>query len=448
MPLDIFPDMIADFIRSVAKAVGASEGYVVATFLAMAAGAIGNARVGRVGPEWAVPSILWFLLIGDPAAAKSPAMGRTLKPYRTLEAEEQAAHAAAGLPDLEDDAHAWRQAVMPDGGENIQAALGPKPLLMCEMMTYAGLIEMLAQHRRGMLMTADEIAGFVKTMPSDLRALLLKCADGAPFRRYTAKENTDLAGVLLSIVGSIQPDVLEKHVPKLASDGLFARFCPVWGVPESVVDLNARIDDGPILDVLRGLRALQMDEGMHGPAPQEVPFTDDARALMAARITAARQSQGQGLLMRFIGKSDGTVARLALVLALMRVVSTGPDTPETVEADDVRAAGRLFDDYLLPMARSVYWRNGCSETELAAYKLVKKLQANRVTSIPVRELQRMAPEKFKKGDAFLDLMTWLQRAHVVRLMKAAPSGPRGGAPSRRAAISPRIWPSGQAPQPE
>nr|WP_249219028.1 DUF3987 domain-containing protein [Loktanella sp. SALINAS62] len=447
VPLDIFPDAIADFIRAVARTTGASEGYVVATLLAMTSAAIGNARIGRVGPEWTVPSILWFLLVGVPASGKSPAMGRTLKPYRGLEAEWRAAHAAVGQPGMDSVEAGWRQADAHERGQTVSAGIGPAPQFMCELMTFNGMIELMQKHPRGMLVTADEIAGLIKSMPANLRALFLKSFDGDDFRRNLKNESIDLPRVAMSMVGCMQPGILKTLLPNLALDGALARFFVVLGAPQSAGDLDAHINDGPVLEMLRGLRALQMDAGPSGPVPRDVPFTRDARDLIADRMAAARLAHETGMMEGIIAKSDGTVARLALVLALMRVVSGAPDTTETVAAEDVRNAGKLFDDYLLPMARSAFWLNGCTEIELAARAVIVKLQAERVASITVRELQRMAPSKFDKGDAFTDLMIWLERAHVLRLMPAAPSGPQGGAPSKRAMVNPQIWPPGEAPQP-
>ena len=447
LPGDVFSPEIAAFISAVAAAIGVSEGYVAATVLAMMAAAVGNARVGAVSHEWTVPCIVWFLLLGTPGSRKSPAMNRVVKLYRALEKEAQREHAAADTAHMTSEEAAWREAAGEDRQPGPRARAEPAPRFICESTTFAGMIDLVVQQARGLLMVADEIAGVLKSASPELRALLLKSFDADPFCRVTARAEIDIDRVSLSAIGCIQPDVLEQISGAFEQDGLAARFLPVTGGACGRSDLTARIEDGAMLEILRRLRALEPDVGPHGLEPRKVPFTDAARDLIAARMTESRQACERGVLAGIVSKSDGIVARIALVLALSRVVSAGPETPETVEAEDVRAAGRLFDDYLLPMARSAYWLQSCSEIERAARKMVMKLREKPRAVISVRNLRRMAPADFNKDDTFADLLAWLGEAGVLRLLPLAPSGPRGGAPSRQALVNPRIWPPGQAPEP-
>ena len=167
MPQTPLPEGLDHWARQVASKTGSVFAYVVMTLLATAAAAIGNARVGRVGPEWTVPSILWVLLVGPPAAGKSNAITRTLKPYLDLEREARAEHRAA--------VRLWAQTqgrlpVLEAAGD-MGIDLGPMPVepaehaprFVVQSATLAGLERAAMTAPRGLLAAVDEIASTLAT---------------------------------------------------------------------------------------------------------------------------------------------------------------------------------------------------------------------------------------------------------------------------------------------
>lgn len=443
-PLHALPTPIADFIRSVAKGVAAWDGYVLATVLGMGASAMGISRVGRASPEWVITPVIWMLLVGDPSAAKSPPMSRALKPYRKAELDARAAHRARGQagPDV-----ALRERLLEIADEQGDAlatgqpaAVGPPPQFMCQDMTLPGIEPIAEDNPRGLLITRDEIPALLKTKDPQLRTALLSAYDAGPYRRTTAKGQVDIQRFGLWIIGGIQPDILTPLLDNLAEDGFGARFLPVVGGAVPLKEMGAKVDDAPMENILRWLLALDMDEGPLGPEPREVAFSAEAQKLIFRRSQMSRTQikQETGLMAGVIGKSSGTIARFALILAFLRAAAGTQEEPEVIDAQDVRDAATLFDDFFAPMARAAYGLQSCTPLERAARKLIQMLQGTGGSTISVRALQRMAGTGFNKGDDFLELLIWLERKGVLRWLGADAPGPRGGAPSPKYAVHPQI----------
>jgi hypothetical protein len=444
-PLYVLPTPLADFIRSVAKGVAAWDGYAMATLLGVVASAMGISRVGRAAPEWVITPVIWMLLVGDSSAGKTAPMGRILKPYRTAEFDARAAHRARGQagPDV-----ALRERLLEIADEQGDAlatgqpaAVGPPPQFMCQDMTLPGIEPIAQNNPRGVLITRDEIPGLLKTKDPQLRTALLSAYDAGTYRRTTAKGQVDIQRFGLWIIGGIQPDILTPLLDNLAEDGFGARFLPVVGAAVSLDEMGTKVDDGPMENILRWLLALEMDEGPLGPEPREVAFSEEAQKLIFRRSQMSRTQikHETGLMAGVMGKSSGTIARFAMILAFLRAAAGTQEEPEVIDAQDVLDAATLFDDFFAPMARAAYGLQSCTPLERAARKLIQLLKGTGGSTISVRALRRMAGTGFNKGDDFLELLIWLERKGVLRWLGADAPGPQGGAPSPKYAVHPQIW---------
>ena len=451
-PLNRVPPAVEEFARGVADSAGVSASFVLVSVLSSTAVAIGMSRIGRAGPEWVVPSTLWFANNGEASSGKSPAMGRAMKPFDTVVAEIVGPTRArtkpapdAGLRERVIERARDMEMPLPVAETVVVEAARP---FMCHAVTLPGIEKVAVGNPRQVMIRRDEGIPLLKTKDPELRAALLSAYDGAPYRRTTGKGDVDLPHFGLWIIVGVQPDKLTPLLDSLTDDGLGARFLPVVGSAMPLEQMGARVDDGPMEDILRWLFALQMDEGPLGPVPREIPFSLEAQALIFRRRQTARAQAALevGLMAGVMGKSAGTVARLALILGLVRAAAQTQEEPAAIEARDVHDAAALFDEFFAPMARAAYGLQSCTPVEQAARKLVQALKAAGRKTISVRDLQRMATAGFNKGDDFLELLVWLEAKNVLMWLGAEPSGPQGGAPSPRYAVHPQIWQWDWAPK--
>ena len=449
-PLDCLPPQAAAFVRCIAASVGVSESFVTASVVSSFSVAIGMSRVGRAGAEWTVPPIVWFMNNGDPSAGKTPAMNRAMGPLDAVMGEIVGPIRVRTKPARDE----LRERIVERARDMDVSLTADDPVeeekqrpFVCQILTLVGIEDVALGNSRQVLIRRDEIIPLLKTRDPELRAALLSAYEGAPFRRATGKRHVDLPHLGVWVIGGVQPDKLVPLLDSLADDGLGARFLPVVGSAAPLEQMGARVDDGPMKEILRRLFALKMDDGPFGPVPREIPFSAEAQTLIFRRRQMARAQADDevGMMVGMMGKSAGTIARLALVLGLVRAAVQTQGEPEEIEARDVHDAAALFDDFFVPMARAAYDIQSCDPIEQAARKLVQSLKAARRETVTVRELQRMASAGFNKGDDFLELLVWLEARDVLMWLGAEPSGPRGGAPSPRYAVHPQIWQRGWVP---
>jgi hypothetical protein len=64
-PIEALPGPLGDFVREGAAALGCDPAYLALPALAVAASAIGNARVLRLKRGWDEPSVIWSVIIGE-----------------------------------------------------------------------------------------------------------------------------------------------------------------------------------------------------------------------------------------------------------------------------------------------------------------------------------------------------------------------------------------------
>jgi hypothetical protein len=154
------------------------------------------------------------------------------------------------------------------------------------------------------------------------------------------------------------------------------------------------VDEVRAVSLFSRLRALSMDTDADGRlSPRALPLDPAASEIFAAwwKEQGGKTNEAAGFFSEFLGKSDGTCARLALVLELIEWAATGKvpdDGPRSVSADSVERACRFFAEYFEPMARRVYADASLPEAEQKAVALVKEIQRRRVRQFNAREVYR------------------------------------------------------------
>src|SRR5438477_9206547 len=72
LPVEVFGPMWSEWIAIAAEGGSCPPDYVAGPLLATAAMLMGNARWVSPWQGWSEPPVLWFGVVGDPSAGKSP----------------------------------------------------------------------------------------------------------------------------------------------------------------------------------------------------------------------------------------------------------------------------------------------------------------------------------------------------------------------------------------
>lgn len=414
LPLHCF-GAAGPYLADLAASKGAPVDYLAAPLLAFVAATVGAARCVRPRPGWTEPNVIWVASVGAPSSGKSAPLLALKRALAILEKE-----AAGDVPALRREHEtrkleaelartAWEALAKELRGKGKSApplppeAEDPAPLCIPRIAIADATTEkaarILAENPRGVISIRDELAGLIgnfgkyggEDAPFYLSAY---SGDFSPIDRMKG-DTVTAPRAYLSIAGAIQPDKIQGLLSGRANDGLVSRFLCVWPDPASRVWEVPHVDERRLVAILRRLRSLEMqaDPETGELEPRALPFTPGAEKIFAQwwRDQGAKTNAAAGFMAEFLGKGDGTCARIALVLELWDWAAgvNGPaDGPAAVSADAVERACTLFDDYLSPMARRTYADASLPEAERNAAAILKEIQRRQVRRFNARDLRR------------------------------------------------------------
>ena len=324
---------------------GRARAYVAHALLAAVAGLCGAGAVVRLAPAWTEPLVLWQALVGRPSSGKSPA----LAPVRALLATLQEELAKG-------------------------AAEGEKPFCLLADGAAETLASALAAAPRGVMLWRDEPSGrlaFLDDNAAKDRSRWLEAWQAGPVVLQGARHVSRHERCPMSVLISIRPDGLKAALghddprqddprngsPRQDEDGLAARLLYGWPDPPSFRPIAERraARDEQTLDLLRSI-----GKAARSPANPLVLTLDEpaAKAFNAflAELHGLLQ-HAEGLEADWMGKSSGTVARLAGVLALLAWAGSGVGgAPGKIGLESMDGRGApvvgLFAASCLPGVRS------------------------------------------------------------------------------------------------
>ena len=438
-PLDCLPPTVADYVSATAEALQCDPAFVAIPALVNLASCVGATRVIRIKSTWKEPCILWGAVLGKSGTMKSAALEQPLRrlyaiqQQRALEWQQRAKEFEAEQARYMAAMKGWQSAAARGKAE------GPPPEApvppVCERVIVSDItVESLASRLqdqwrlnrpRGLLLVRDELAGWLGS-----------------FNQYKAKgANADAAkwlelhrmGTLIvdrksgdgliyvrracmCICGGIQPGVLSRALGnEHVENGLLARFllaAPPWKSrvwqPDCFDEsLSERFT--ALVDRLLELDFAQDADGL--PVPVEVPLSA-AGVEEWARFYNPHAEEMRALDEDYAAawsKLEGYCGRLALLLHLIRAVSSDPTLtdPASIDADSVRAAAKLTD-WFKEEARRIY-RNLSASTWDRERDMLVDIARAKGGAITVRELGRACRRYRKPDDA---------RQAIERLVKA------------------------------
>jgi hypothetical protein len=369
-PVHVLPPPLVDFVTEVAEALNCPADFVLTALLAMASGAVGNARHLAITRSHHQSAAVYAGIIGSPGSVKSPLLKILRKPFDRVQLEYR---------------RKWREE-MEDWEKADKKDRGPRPVMVrCVVSdtTTESLCLVLAENPRGLLLIRDELYALIAGM-NQYKAggkghdrqiyLQMWSSDTVIVDRKSDRTGEPLyvADPFVSIIGGIQPAVLgglrgggQRGTPPI-DDGFVDRFLLAY--PK---ELQARGETWREVSkegmeswdaVVRKLLALTMQQEQDGLRPYFVKPTEDARPLWEEFTNShAEELNAEGFPDHLKGvwsKMLGYCGRVALVLSCLRRACQQcgvcpPMSDEVVNVQDMRSAAQLIA-YYKEHARKVF----------------------------------------------------------------------------------------------
>ncbi len=329
-PVSALPLTVRQFVREAAASVGCPMDYIGLSTLAALSAAIGDTRRIVIKKDWTEGAAVFAMIVGGPASKKTPAMNLALRPVR----ERQMAHKAEyerQKEEYEVKLANWKREDNPDDEKPRRPVLGRT---YADDTTVERLADILNENRRGLLITKDELSGWLGAMNQYKqggkgadRQFWLSVHTNQPVAvdRKSSDEPVIVVRPFVSVIGGIQPEVLPDF-GKDRGDGLIDRFIPVYPKPrvgkwtDDEISDPARDGYARIVGSLYKLRHVNDDDD---PFPSKVHMTGGAKALFVEAYNGLHEElESPGFPQRLRpawGKLEAYLARFALILAMARI---------------------------------------------------------------------------------------------------------------------------------
>jgi hypothetical protein len=456
-PVACLPSPVDEFVREAARAIGCDPSYVALPLLAGLASAIGNTRRIRLKHSWCEPAIVWGAIVGDSGTLKSPALEMALRPIRRRQQAAMQEHTKAmelykiRSMEYEKELATWKRSKM--GGEPPVKPEEPVAVrYWCDDTTVEALAVLLQQNPRGLLLTRDELAGWLGSFDRYAQG---KGADAAKWlemfggrsimvdRKGGQAKTLYVPRATVSVTGGIQPETLRRALGvEHRENGLAARLllaCPTpqakrWTEADVSQEIESRME--ALFDRLYSLPLVEDGKGDAGPL--DLPLTPGAKnAWIAFYNEHAQEQEGlTGDLAAVWSKLEGYAARLALIVHLVRWAARDRtlDNPNAIDERSI-GAGVQLSRWFGREADRVYAILRESEEDRERRRLVEAIE-RKGGAVTVREVCRSS-RMFANTEAAKLALDELTEAGYGR-WEDLPIGPTGGRPTRRFLLAARV----------
>lgn len=380
-----FPPQLEQYRRSIAEGADAPDEFAVALMLAAAATAAGADVSACVQPGWYVRCNMFLAVVGHKGSGKSTLADKCFAPlvHREEELRDAVARLAAecsvgGCDDDDDEEDGGYDDGYGDEEEDHDScdaeshrasdAEQPDPCVVVNDCTGPALLKLLEHNRRQLLVNTDELAGqFARNNGHADRAMWCELYDGRRRRRErvtTKAGSATLAAPYVTLIGSVQPDLLNIFYNRRGDDGLLDRLLLVGDGVMREAGWPRDADD-PILNTAWSTamsRLLRIEDYAADSIGQQVESRFTADALEVCKGLLARLND-LVLVLAVPNSQRGVVkkltqhaVRLALLHRCLRWAAGefGERGPlGDVDADDAAAAR---DATLFFLGRWLIWR--------------------------------------------------------------------------------------------
>jgi hypothetical protein len=353
--------------------------------------------------QYPVSPRLWRVLLGNPSTMKTPVMEGSARPMRKFQKEMEAQLYQEWRDQLE------AQKKTPDEEDYPRL-----PQYVVNDLTPERLVDILANQNRGLLVFADELAGWLGSLEwygsgkgaASNRAVWLQAYNGGPYNLLRMGRPTrPVDNLSVSILGGIQPERL-RELGSLQSDGLLQRFIPVMmskpNFEANTFDARGFIEWNEVVRKLLNYK---------GFTTELSPEAQAIRMVCAKSLYTLGQGDNEGPSWQgFLGKLNGVWGSFALLLPAL----WGHPATEKISAETADRATVLINEFVLPHGLAFYRSLvGTGQTDAKAIGAFLALREG--TRVSVRDIARgpsccrgLSSEEIIKKVASFEVGGWLQ----------------------------------------
>jgi hypothetical protein len=439
-----------------ARGTGTTHGHVAVPLIAIAGSLIGTSRRVQASMSWSEPMTLWAAMIGHSGSGKTPGMGASVKPLDRVERSRE--NSTAALQREHDQRVALAAAVTANWNAEVKKATKEKrtpppkpsaadrpeafipPRLYVKDATIERITVLLQAHPQGMLLVADELAGWFHNMSRytgrrDNQFWLIAWDGSSYVVERMNRPAITLERLLIGVVGGLQPDKLA-DVFKGAADGMYARFLFAWPPTPSYHPLSNAIAeiDPDIVNLFSALSTLDNapDASVRLTSRAAGTFEDFRKEVHEyAKALDGRERD-------WWAKAPAQVLRIAGTLAFINFAmnkDANKTAPNKIKEQYITSAVRLVRDYFWPHARAALRQIGLIERKSDARRVLRWLKSNRKTEVSREEIRRVALAQRLDADETDAVLNELARAvaaqvsRAIRTQGGQASGAMGGEPA-------------------
>lgn len=443
-PVEAFPFQIQRFITESAASFPCPPDFLGVFALAILSAAIGNSRQLQVKAGWVEGARIYSAVVARPGEAKSPALGRAVRPLEqrqkllSQDHERTKREYLEALEEYEQKLAAWKAAAKrhADGkygshpGELPEKPEEPSlPQIVTTDATLEALTVLLHQNPRGLLFFRDELAGWVTSMNAyrggkgaDRQAWLsFWSGETHIVNRRAEKEPMILDNPFVAVTGCIQPDVLPELVGEEGrEDGFIHRILCSYPDPVPLQWTDLSISQSTLQDyqfVVDRLFQFRADE--HGE-PRTLTFSPSGYKTFREWVESHYAEMNDDLFTGYLrgpwAKMRGYCVRLALIVHLCRLVC-GETDDESVDRRSVIAAAALVT-YFKSHARRVYESLHATEED-KKLKTAAEWIRKRGGHVTAREVQQAGVAGVRYAPEAQELLRGLERRGYGKLERSA-----------------------------
>jgi hypothetical protein len=439
-PIETLPVAARRMAEETAWAMNVPIDLVAPPMLALAGGAIANARHLAITRTHTQSPCLFAAVVGPPGTARTPVLKLLRQPID--QAQE------TRLEEWQKAKSAWEAA---------EEAEGQKPVLrrcIVSDITTESLGIILCDNPRGVVCIRDELSGLVAGLNQYKQGkghdrqvyLSLWSGDTVLIDRKSDKSREGapiyVRNPFTAIIGSIQPDVLPRlrgeavrGVPP-PDDGFLDRFLIVYpavlpAIGEQWREVSPEALEGWTNAISR-LLALRMVEQDGEPARPFLVHLTASGKIEWKQFTDAHAAEINApdfppCLFGPWAKLRGYGARLALILHFLRW-AYGETNEEDVDGKDMAAAARLVD-YFKSHSRKVHNLMDADPRVAAARRAVRWIVEGRRATFTKRDAFEGLKGTFKTVEALDAALGVVEKHGLIRLKETPDSLGRGRKPS-------------------
>lgn len=402
---------LENWVNQTAENTNAPVDYVAFSLLAGAAGVVGLTRTVSTQTDWVQHCCLWIGIVGEPSSGKSPAIKPIRDILNQIEAERKPRYLEAyrkwegSKAIAEQKEKNWRKRIRKLSCEDVERpedtyipAMPSTYHLLYGDTTQESITKELGNNVKGALVLRDELSGWIDSMNryssgQSERSFWLETFSGGKYIVNRVKFGTDreeVEDLMATVFGSIQPQKLKKTVINDSGDGFLARFLWVYPAPIPPAIPQKKPAPDVVYNTLKNLdKLLNPYKGDIEKQRKCLYLNNLAQTYfeewLLSHLYKIKDEEDEKL-SDFLGKGQGYVLRLALLLELLWWASAEYSEPTEVSLEAIQAAIELYDTYLTPMCERVYNMYYSPSQNIEARALAKWIIANKPTSFILRDV--------------------------------------------------------------